>query len=58
MDLIDSMWKTLFYDRIRKSEERKEAYRTNRDLMKAYTQLEIDKHFDDIELNNDYEQEG
>lgn len=58
LDLIDTMWKPLFYDRIRKSEERKEAYRTNKDLMKAYTQLEIDKHFDDIDLNNDYEQEG
>lgn len=56
LDLIDSMWRPLFEDRIRRAEERKQETKENKALMRAYTQLEIEQYFEELYLPN-YDEE-
>ena len=56
LDLIDTMWRPLFEDRIRQAEERKLQSKQDKALMRAYTQLEIEQFFEELYIPN-YEEE-
>lgn len=49
LDLIDTMWKPMYEERVRRSEEAREARRREHDEMRAYTELEIEQYFSDLD---------
>ena len=52
LDLIDTMWRPLFEDRIRQAEEKKLQRKQDKALMRAYTQLEIEQFFEELYIPN------